>query len=64
MGGTGLPFKEMAIYAISKATKTRPSKAVTGEMEPAVAGWLFIRNRILAYRQSACTISPSILSPD
>lgn len=38
IGGTSLHFKEMVIYAISKATKTRPFKAVTGKMELEVAG--------------------------
>lgn len=38
IGGTSLHFKEIFIYAIFKATKTRPFKAVTGKMEPEVTG--------------------------
>lgn len=42
IGGTNLHFKKMVICTISKATKTRPFKAVIGEMEPEVTGW-FLR---------------------
>lgn len=37
IGRTSLPFEEIIIYTISRATKTRPFKAVIGEVEPGVS---------------------------
>lgn len=39
IGGTSLLFKEMVTGTFSKATKTRPFKAVIAEMGPEVTGW-------------------------
>lgn len=46
IGRTSLHFKGIVIYAISKATKTRPFKAVTGEVEPEVTGF-FLKKQSL-----------------
>lgn len=38
IGGTSLLFKEMVLDNVSKATKTRPFKAIIAEMGPEVKG--------------------------
>lgn len=63
MGGTRLHVKEMTIYT-TEATKTRPFKLFLVRWNLKLQAGFFLRNRILAYRQRACTISPRIPSPD
>lgn len=43
IGRTSLPFEEIIIYTISRATKTRPFKAVIGEVEPGKNLCLFFK---------------------